>query len=130
MTGRSFDALVALLLLLVALALAGGCAGSGSGPSSAPEPAVSAAPFYFLADLVTGKVTALAAEDPRVAPAGTVSPQLVGVNTGAGSALEVTSSDLFSYTGTPGWRAVSMAITNHTAIRWGRWWGGRRRGWT
>ena len=103
-------------LAAVAAVLAGGCGGSSPAQESpGTGPTLASAPFYFLGDLVTGKVTALPADDPRVSAAGTVSPQVVGTDTGAGSALVVSSSNLFTYGGNPSWRALNLRLTNHMA---------------
>lgn len=129
MEARRAARLVICLVALAALvgALSAGCGGSSSSGSS-PAPVVAATPFYFLGDLVTGRVTALAAGDPRLAAADGVRPQLVGTNTGVGSALEVTSSDLLSYGGTPGWRALEMGIVNHMDMAVGQIPGGDQTG--
>jgi len=71
---------------------------------------VQSTPFYFVADIATGKVTAL---PPGETPPSVVSPQLIGVNTGVGSALQVSSTNLFSYPGNPGWRAFRLRVTNN-----------------
>ena len=107
-----------LVTVLYALTLAGvgllaGC-GGGATPVATSGPRVQSAPFYFLGDTTTGKVTALAPGDPRIpAVAGTVHAQLVGTSTGTGSPLQVKTSTLFNYAGNPGWYSVNTTVTNN-----------------
>ncbi len=100
----------AVVVVLLAAALVAGCGGGSELTAPGPEPAVQSSPFYFVADIATGEVTAL---PPGETPPGVVSPQLVGTNTGLGSALQVTSSNLSSYGGNPGWRTVNLKVTNN-----------------
>ena len=102
-------AIATLVLALMAVVL-GGCGGSSSSAvAPTPEPAAEPPPFYFVADLTTGKVTALPAGE---IPEDGVRPQVVGTNTGPGSPLVVSSSDMFDYAGNPGWRTIRLRVVN------------------
>ncbi len=102
-----------LVLGVVLVATLAGCGGGSSELAApGPEPAVQSTPFCFVGDLVTGAVTALPPGDSLDA----VSPQVVGLNTGVGSALLVTSTDLAIRPGNPGWRVVRMRVTNNSGV--------------
>ncbi len=125
----SVTAACAVVPVAVGLALLGGCGGSASpGDGSPPPPELRSAPFYFHADSVTGEVTALPPGAPRLAGIETVSPQVVGTDTGASRPLEVQTSSKFSFTGNPGRRAVNTWIVNNLAEAVGALPGGEAHG--
>lgn len=100
-------------------AVLAGCGGGGSSSSATVTPSAQPTPFYFWADTTTGKVTALAPGDDLIpaaataSAAGTVRPRIVGTSTGIGSALQVSTSPLFNFTGDPGRYSATTTVTNH-----------------